>query len=267
MRSKLAEPALCTLLIGLVGTACGPHGSGSSPATAVDTPEATSIASAPIVAPDTLPTPIEAAPPIATPFVVPLAEPTVGSLSATVAVDLLSCRYGPGAPYLFLYALRTGANIRLIGRTDGENWNWVYVDGASRCWVNSEYLHLAGSLLSLPVVYPGSARLPVSPYYRPTAILQSTRSGNRVTIVWSDVPLRAGDEEDARMLHYVVEAWHCEDGRFLFEPFGLDSTSITIIDEPGCGQASHARIFVQEKHGFAGPTDIPWPFAGKAGPH
>ncbi len=184
---------------------------------------------------------------------------TAASLSATVNVRFLSCRYGPGPEYLYLYALRGGANIKLIGRTNGDNWHWAWVDGRNRCWVNINYLTIAGDWKQLPVVYPGIARLPVSPYYGPSAITKVTRSGNVVTVQWLEIPLRAGDEEDASMLHYIVEAWHCRGGTLLFEPLATNESSISISDEPGCAQASHARLFVQEKHGFSGPTEIPWP--------
>lgn len=191
----------------------------------------------------------------------PNPAPTVQSLSATVTANLLSCRYGPGANYLFLYGLRKGAKIRLIGRTDDENWRWVYLDGASKCWVNASFIEITGDLRTLPVVYPGIAKLPVSPRYPPTSVLSAVRTGSKVTVEWADIPLRRGDEEDALMQHYIIEVWHCEGGHLLFEPFATNDLSATIIDESGCPGPSHARIYVQEKHGFAGPTEIPWPAA------
>src|ERR1041384_5389218 len=87
------------------------------------------------------------------------AIPTVESLKAKVTTDLLSCRYGPGTEYLYLYALKAGANIKLIGRTDANNWVWV--DGKNKCWVNAKFLEIKGNKLSLPVVYPGVAKLPI----------------------------------------------------------------------------------------------------------
>jgi len=195
--------------------------------------------------------------PSETPSVTPI--PTVESLKASVTADLLSCRYGPGPNYLFLYGLLKGANIVLIGRTDGDNWHWVYVEGKNKCWVNTNYLDIQGNWLGLPVVYPGVAKLPVSPYYPPTYVLHATRKQDQVTVEWADIPLRAGDEEDERMQHYVVEVWRCENGHILFEPLATNELSVTFIDQAGCGTPSHGRIFVQEKHGFAGPTEIPWP--------
>lgn len=190
---------------------------------------------------------------------VPTALSRAEGLQATVMVNLLSCRYGPGPAYLFLYALREGAGIWLIGRTDGENWDWVYVEGLKKCWVNANYLRVSGDPKGLPVVYPDHAKLPASPYYPPVTIRKVSRDGAEVTVEWVDTPLRAGDEEDAFMQHYIAEIWRCQNGRMLFEPVATNLSSITIVDEAGCSQPSHGRLFLQEKHGFAGPTDIPWP--------
>jgi hypothetical protein len=186
--------------------------------------------------------------------------PTVASLKATVTADLLSCRYGPGADYLYLFALRKTANIKLVGRVDGNNWKWALVENSpTRCWVNAEYLDIAGDPLSLPIVYPGIAKLPQSPYYPPTVVTKIARAGTQIKMMWLEVPLHPGDEEDTSMEHYIVETWHCVGGQLIFEPLATNDTSITIPDEPGCSQPSHGRIFVQEKHGFAGPAEIPWP--------
>jgi uncharacterized protein YraI len=182
---------------------------------------------------------------------------TVGSLNAIVTADLLSCRYGPGSEYLFLYGLRKGANIELIGQTGGNNW--VYVERKNKCWVNLNYIEISGDWTTLPVVYPGNAKLPVSPFYPPTSIRRVTRTKTQVSVEWTDIPLKAGDEEDASMQHYIIELWRCKGGKIIFDPLGTNDQSITFVDEPGCSEPSHGRIFVQEKHGFAGPTEIPWP--------
>ena len=228
-------------------------------ATATITPTGTSTAT---VRPSETPT--EPASPTVTPSETPTASPVapVESLRARVTVDgFLSCRYGPGPAYLYLDALKTGTNLILIGRTDGDNWNWVYVKGSkNNCWVHAGFITIEGSRLSLPIVYPGVAVLPRSPYYAPTVVLEVTREQDRVSVRWLDVPLRAGDEEDERMLHYVVEVWRCEGGTVLFEPLATNETDITFVDQAGCGTPSHGRIFVQEKHGFAGPAEIPWPY-------
>ncbi len=88
----------------------------------------------------------------------PTPVPVVESMKAKVTAGKLSCRYGPGAEYLFLYALNGTANIKLVGRTDANNWVWV--DGKNKCWVNAEYLDINGDPRYLPIVYPGIAKLP-----------------------------------------------------------------------------------------------------------
>ena len=187
----------------------------------------------------------------------PTAATTVESLEAQVSADRLSCRYGPGPDYLYLYGLRKGANLKLIGRTDGSGWVWV--EGKNRCWLNADFISIQGDMSQLPITYPDPARLPVSPYYPPTTIRSAVRSGDTVTVEWRDIPLRAGDEEDETMLHYIVELWRCQDGQVIFDPLATNDLSVSFIDQPGCTGPSHGRVFVQEKHGFAGPAEIPWP--------
>ncbi len=189
----------------------------------------------------------------------PSAIPTTASLNAQVTAGLLSCRYGPGPEYLYLYALRETANIKLIGRTDGANWHWVYVDGWNKCWLNANFLNIDEDWLSLPIVYPGIAKIPRSPYYDPTDWVGASRQGNIVEVSWNPIRLRAGDEEDEFMLLYILEVWRCEGGQLLFEPFATSDTSVSFVDEPGCSQPSHGRHYFQEKHGYAGPVEVPWP--------
>jgi hypothetical protein len=184
---------------------------------------------------------------------------SVASLNATVTADLLSCRYGPGAEYLYLYALNKTANIKLIGRTDANNWVWV--DGTNKCWVNASYLQITGDPQSLPIVYPtGIAKLPVSPYYSAPSWASATRNGNSVGVEWAPVPVGAGDYEDASMHQYILEVWRCQAGQIIFETLGSSVPSIVVAnDEAGCSLPAHGRVYVQEKHGFAVPVEVPWP--------
>jgi len=183
--------------------------------------------------------------------------PFVESLEATVTADLLSCRYGPGPEYLYLYGLKKGANIELIGRTDGNNW--VMVKGKNLCWLNAKFIEAKGDLMTLNVTYPNEYKLPTSPYYAAPIVLSAKRSGNSVSVEWSDISLRAGDEEDENMFIYIIEIWRCEDGKMIFDPLATNYPEMTFIDEAGCDSPSHGRVFFQEKHGFAGPADIPFP--------
>jgi uncharacterized protein YraI len=184
--------------------------------------------------------------------------PTVESLKARVTADKLSCRYGPGAEYLYLYALNQGANIKLIGRTDANNW--VLVENSPyQCWVNTRFLEIVGDPKGLPIVYPG-LKLIVSPYYPGPSWANATRDGNSVEISWEAVPISPGKYESEFMHQYIVEVWRCEGGQILFETLGTNFPFITVEnDEPGCTVPSHGRVFVQEKHGYGGPVEIPWP--------
>jgi uncharacterized protein YraI len=184
----------------------------------------------------------------------------VESLDATVTADLLSCRYGPGSEYLYLYGLKKGANIQLIGRTDGNNW--VMVKGKNLCWVNAKFIEIKGNPQTLQVKYPDGYKLPVSPYYSAATVLSAVRdpnNKNKVTVKWTDITLRAGDEEDENMFIYIVEVWRCEGGKMIFDPLASNYPEVTFVDEAGCSVPSHGRVFFQEKHGFAGPAEIPWP--------
>jgi hypothetical protein len=184
--------------------------------------------------------------------------PPVESLKATVTADLLSCRYGPGAEYLYLYGLRKTANIKLIGRTDANNWVWV--DGKNKCWVNTKFLQIGGDPMSLPIVYPGIAKLPVSPYYPGPRWAKATRNANQVEVSWEAVPISPGKYEDENMHQYIIEVWRCEGGQIIFETLGTNFPFITVEnDEAGCASPSHGNVFVQEKHGYGGPVEIPWP--------
>ncbi len=231
----------------------------------VDAPDA-----APTTTPTTLPTgtPIPTlAPPTETsvptsipPTIPPTAIPIVESLDATVTADLLSCRYGPGSEYLYLYGLKKGANIQLIGRTDGNNW--VMVKGKNLCWVNAKFIEIKGDPQTLQVVYPDGYKLPVSPYYSAPIVLSAVRdknNSNMVTVEWTDITLRAGDEEDENMFIYLIEVWRCEGGKMIFDPLASNYPEVKFVDEAGCDVPSHGRVFFQEKHGFAGPAEIPWP--------
>jgi hypothetical protein len=195
---------------------------------------------------------------IASPLPSNTSLPTVESLDAKVTADLLSCRYGPGAEYLYLYALRKTANIELIGRTDANNWVWV--DGKNKCWVKATFLEIQGDPLSLPIVYPDTAKLPVSPYYPGPGWANATRQGDKVEISWEAVPISPGKYEDENMHQYIIEVWRCEGGQIYFETLGTNFPFITVEkDEAGCSTPSHGKVFVQEKHGYGGPVEIPWP--------
>jgi hypothetical protein len=190
---------------------------------------------------------------------VPSITPTFAILRAQV-LETSNCRYGPGAPYLYFTGLVTGSNLEVIGRREDSQWLYVQAIGGHKpCWVKASQMNVNGDINSLEIDYPDLASLPQSPYYSPTVVTKVVREGTQVKVIWLDIPLHPGDDESPIMQHYIGEVWHCQAGQIVFDPLATNDTSITFTDEPGCTQPSHGRIFVQEKHGFAGPAEIPWP--------
>ena len=188
----------------------------------------------------------------------PTAIPFVDSLKATVTSDKLVCRYGPGANYLYLIAFNKKTPLRLIGRTDGNQW--VLVENEpQRCWVNSEFVQAQGDLQTLRSMYPDGYKIPVSPYYGPTAVTSATREGDKVTVSWKEVIVSPGKYEDENMFPYIVEVWRCENKAIIFDTLGSRVPFISFVDQTGCDIPSHGRVYIQEKHGYGGPAEIPWP--------
>ena len=258
MRTRIALLLLLALMV-----ACGPV---PQPETGPSVPQpAASVPAAPATATVTPPpsaTPAPTFTPTATATFTPTIQPTYAILRGSVNVERLSCRYGPGGMYLYLYGLVETAVQEIIGRTDTGAWVLTRAPGDTTvCWVKSEYLDIRGDLMAVEMVYPGGYSLPVSPYYNPPYNVQAARSGDQVTISWNAEALRAGDEESPTSPLFVVETWVCRAGQVVFTPVGAWSESITVTDEPGCGQPSHGRVYLSEKHGYAGPSEIPWPQA------
>ncbi len=153
-------------------------------------------------------------------------------------LDRANCRYGPGAVYLYKYGLVAGSNMNVIGRIESGEWIYIQaIGGNNPCWVKTSLVSISGDLWSVEIVYPGQAVLPQSPYYPPVNWVGASRNDALITVSWNDVPLRAGDEEDDEMQHYIVEVWRCEAGVFLFEALGTNALSISFIDQYGCDQA------------------------------
>lgn len=255
----------------LVTFACKPEGTpASSPAKpavpltsipSISSPQgAETFTPIPTLTETLAPLPTETATPTETQTQTPI--PTVESLKARVTAEKLSCRYGPGAEYLYLYALNQTANIKLIGRTDANNWVWV--DGTNKCWVNAKFIEIVGDPKSLPIVYPG-LKLPISPYYPGPGWANAKRDGHKVVIDWEAVPISPGKYESDSMHQYIVEVWRCENGEIIFETLGTNFPFITVEnDETGCYTPSHGMVYVQEKHGYGGPVEVPWPpYEGK----
>ena len=252
-----------TIILTLIVQACNSSNTGSIPAstspttviTSTSLPAAETLTPIPTLTASAIPS--ETFTPLPTETATETPYPIVDSLKAQVTAEKLSCRYGPGAEYLYLYALNQTANIKLIGRTDANNWVWV--DGTNKCWVNAKFLKIDGDPKMLPIVYPG-LKLPPSPYYPGPSWAKATRNGNKVEITWQEVTISPGKYADEFMHQYIIEVWRCEGGQIIFETLGTNSPVITVEnDEAGCNIPSHGFVYVQEKHGYGGPVEIPWP--------
>ncbi|KAA0275585.1 MAG: hypothetical protein EDM79_07580, partial [Chloroflexi bacterium] len=106
---------------------------------------------------------------------------------------------------------------------------------------------------------PGEYKIPVSPYYGPTTVLTAEREGDEVTVKWVEIIVSPGKYEDENMFPYIVEIWYCMEGEIHFDTLGSRIPQITFTDESGCTEPSRGRVYIQEKHGYAGPAEIPWP--------
>jgi hypothetical protein len=52
--------------------------------------------------------------------------------------------------------------------------------------------------------------------------------------------------------------WTCKDGALTFEAKFVWHDDILVDDEAGCSEPSRGFIYLVEKHGYAGPVEIPW---------
>ncbi len=179
--------------------------------------------------------------------------PTYSILRGTVK-EQSNCRYGPGAAYLYKYGLYAENTLQVIGRNDSGTWILVQaIGGNNPCWLKASLMEIKGNVMDLA---PATLPLPQSPYYGPLTGVASQRAGDSVTISWNQLSLKAGD--DSLQYPYLVEAWLCQDGKLIFSPIGSWETVVTVTDEPGCSEASHARVYGVEKHGYTRWVEVPW---------
>jgi len=236
----------------------------------MDTPSATPTSTATITArpPTETPTlpPTSTFTPTPTQTFTPTPVPTYVRLRGKVIIDQAVCHYGPGAPYLYKYGVYKGSNLEILRRVALGNYIEVQaIGGNNPCWVRADYMEIDGDLMDLEPVNAEDVKLPFTPYYSNTITgVSAQRSGNEVTISWHPFVLRPGD--DSEQVPYLIESWVCQNGQYIFNPVGAWQTSITIVDEPGCDQPSHARIYATEKHGYTRWVNIPWPAADEITP-
>ncbi len=184
--------------------------------------------------------------------------PTYVTLRGKVIIDQAVCHYGPGAPYLYKYGVYKDSNLEIIRRVELGNYIEIQaIGGNNPCWMRADYLEVKGDLMNVQPVSAEDVQLPWSPYYPPLTGVSARRDGNEVTVFWNPLALRPGD--DSEQSPYVVEAWVCQDGQFVFTPVGTYQTAVKIVDEPGCTETSHGRVTAAEKHGYTWRVEVSWP--------
>jgi hypothetical protein len=195
--------------------------------------------------------------PTATETKTPTLTPTYAILRGQVIPERANCRYGPGAAYLYKYGLVGGSNLEIIGRNQLGTWLLIQaIGGDNPCWVKAELMDVKGEIMRVEPV-DIHIIMPWSPYYGPLKGVSANRQGEVVTVFWSPLELRPGD--DAEQVPYLVEAWVCRDGEIVFDPVGAYGTAVEVIDEPGCEGPSRGQVLAAEKHGYTVPVEIQWP--------
>jgi len=208
-----------------------------------------------------LPTATNTQPPTAT--VVSCQPPS----EAIITAENLSCRYGPGAIYLYRAGFAKDNVVDVLGKADTAFGTWFRVqskfDDSIKCWINSspKFVEIPqGDVSCLDSLYPEKAPLILfntnlfpQPYN-----VKASRSGNLIYIEWVGYDLLPGDKPD-QSPRYLVEAWTCQDGEFVFTPLGVDETYTQVRDDGGCDEASHGFVYLTHVDGYIGPATIPWP--------
>ncbi|MBX3046715.1 MAG: hypothetical protein KF698_06945 [Anaerolineales bacterium] len=261
MKQRAALPLTALIALSMLLSACGALAPAATetplPAPATITPSETPVPSA-------TPTPTETPTPVPTVTDTPTVTPTfVDSLRAKVIVDgRLACRFGPGAEYLYKFTFAGGSNIEVVGRMEHSNWVLAQaIGGNNRCWVNGgeEFLQFNGERNSLAPRDPHVVLAWSYIYTYGLGGVSASRSGNTVTVSWNAIVLNAGD--DSEQTPYIVEAWVCQGGEYVFTAVGSWGTSAQVVDDGSCGMPGYARVAAAEKHGYTPFVDVPWPQA------
>ncbi len=204
------------------------------------------------------PTSTKTATPLPTATYTPTPVPTYVKLRGEVIIDQAVCHYGPGAPYLYKYGVYKGSHMEIIRRVEFSNYIEVQaIGGNNPCWVREDYYDIEGDLANVQPVAAEDVKLPPSPYYGPLTGVSAVRDGDTVSVFWNPLVLKAGDGSD--QTPYIVEAWVCQDGQYVFKPVGTYNTAVKIVDQPGCDRPSHADVVGAEKHGYTRRVEVSWP--------
>jgi len=162
------------------------------------------------------------------------------------------CRYGPAKGYLHAADLYSGDTGTVRGRNSSGTWLYIKFDKLDYfCWAAASVLEVQGDVFT---VYVTERKLPKSTFYSPPANVRASREGDLVTLTWDKVNMTEDDNRG-----YMIEAYVCQDGAFLFTVAATMETVFQFTDEAGCDQTSSGLLYTVDKHGYSDPVSIPWP--------
>ncbi len=196
-------------------------------------------------------TPTETTTPTITPTPSVTTTPTYAFPSVTVNKQA-HCRYGPSTGYLHAADLYAGDTGSVRGRNNSSTWLYIKFDKLSYfCWAAASVMDVVGDV---SLIYPVERKLPQSTLYGPPEGVQALRDGSQVTVSWNRVNMTEDDDRG-----YMIEAYVCQGGSYLFLVIATNDTSYVFTDESGCALASNGLLYTVEKHGYSDPVQIPWP--------
>jgi hypothetical protein len=202
-------------------------------------------------------TPIPSRTPTITPVPTNTSTPTITTTPTFDFPDVTvrmqaHCRYGPSTGYLHAADLYAGDVGTVRGRNNSGTWLYVKFDELDYfCWAAASVLDVQGDVFT---VYVTERKLPQSTLYGPPENVQAVREGDKVTVTWDRVNMTEDDDRG-----YMIEAFICQDGGYIFVVVATDNTSYEFNDVAGCAQPSSGLLYTVEKHGYTDPVSIPWP--------
>ncbi len=132
--------------------------------------------------------------------------------------------------------------------------------------MNARDVQLNGDISSLEIVYPDKVKLPLTTNWPRLQNVNAVRTGDQVSLFWDPFILPLTELESPQSPLYLAEVWVCRAGEVAFTPIGVWEPNLVVIDEAGCSEPSHGRLYLIEKHGYVGPVEIAWPPRATATP-
>ena len=238
---------LLVLLALTIVVGCGP----------APTPEPTATATA---MPTPPPPPADTPMPTDTPVPTPVSSPTpTPQPEAVVAVDLLNLRAGPDTNYDILTMMEEGTRLKMVGRTEANDWLKVVTADGREGWVFAEMVTVSGDLRAIAVAQAPATPTPLpSPTPEaPTATAEAPTPTPKPGILLEDdfsdpasgwLERSNGDEwwyENGEFhglvkgAHYLV--WQGYPGK-VFSDFALEADARKVSGPNGAGYGLAFRI-------------------------